>query len=257
MKRKCSINGCERPHAAKGFCMMHYYRMRNNVKDMRPEPIPQAEYVQKSIEARRKNYGQPCMFPNCNNPYYAKDLCHTHYELQRRTGGLVYKKNKPKQRCSVNNCDNLASTKGFCRFHYIRKKTGVPLNRPKGNKGELNVHWRGGVARYPNHSEMKRARKEVLEQANYRCWFCGGPAVQIHHKDGTTHNHSKDNLISVCRKCHPRRKTNSTSKYKRLYGKTLNELADALNVSTTTILKYHHRDGNLSKLGFYYIGNKH
>ena len=35
----CSIAGCNLAHASKGYCVMHYNRMRSGCDDMRPERI--------------------------------------------------------------------------------------------------------------------------------------------------------------------------------------------------------------------------
>lgn len=39
-ERTCSVPGCERRHAAKGLCKMHYYRLRRN--ELHVGPIPEA-----------------------------------------------------------------------------------------------------------------------------------------------------------------------------------------------------------------------
>jgi len=71
-----------------------------------------------------------------------------------------------------------------------------------GPKGKNNINWKGGVAEYPDHYEMKKLRLEVLEEANYTCGICGGKATEIHHIDKTKTNHVKENFLAVCRRCH-------------------------------------------------------
>jgi hypothetical protein len=102
-------------------------------------------------------------------------------------------------------------------------------------RGEKNCNWKGGLAYYPNHSEMKRVRKEVLKEANNICQFCGGFTNRIHHKDLSKDNHSKTNLVACCQKCnqlpeHRKPKKLCTSKYKRIFGCTLDELSEQFHI---------------------------
>ena len=66
---------------------------------------------------------------------------------------------------------------------------------------------------YPNHYEMKKARIQVMDRFDGNCVMCGDFAWCIHHCDGTDWNHSIDNLIAVCHRCHFRifhKRSNST-----------------------------------------------
>jgi len=94
------------------------------------------------------------------------------------------------------------------------------------NRGSKNGNWRGGTSEYPDHYLMKKIRLEVLKQANYICKKCGNKANQIHHKDQSKDNHSKENLLSVCHSCNHKMSKDYTSKYKMIYGHTVKELLD-------------------------------
>ena len=67
-KRPCSVTGCDKPHRAKGLCVVHYnYTWRKTNKDApRREPV------------RR------CDFPDCGRPHYCKGYCTAHYQQHRR-----------------------------------------------------------------------------------------------------------------------------------------------------------------------------
>jgi len=204
--RKCSIDGCERRTSAKGFCQSHY------IKAKRLGEIP----------------GPKCKVENCNKGTYGKGFCHNHHELNRRNGSPTYKKDML-IKCSVPECNRLMTGRNrfdFCKFHVHRRYVSIELNRPFGNKSELNPNWKGGIAEYPDHSLMKRIRKEVLKEANNICQFCGGYANEIHHKDQSKDNHSKDNFIACCHKCNSQIRKPYTSKYKRLYGYTAKKLIE-------------------------------
>jgi 5-methylcytosine-specific restriction endonuclease McrA len=164
--------------------------------------------------------------------------------LEKKNGIPITKKEIVMQ-CSAPGCHKYVtalSRSGLCRFHYGRKWRGVDFARPKGNRGELNVHWRGGVADYPNHYEMKKVRKEVLREANYKCFYCGGVADRIHHLDKSKDNHSKTNLVASCHSCNMRHRKPSkqfTSKFRRIYGKTAAEIGKEIGYSPAMICLLH------------------
>ena len=171
-----------------------------------------------------------CSVKGCDRKYSGRGLCHNHYELSRRNGFPGYQSHSP-QKCKVEKCEKMATPRrDLCQFHQVRKLKGVPLDIPMGKafSGNRNPRWNGGTSEYPNHSEMKRMRKEVLKEATNVCHYCGKYANQIHHKDLSKNNHDKENLVASCHKCNhlPQNIKVSTSKYKRLYGYTGKELIE-------------------------------
>lgn len=56
--RTCTIDGCDRPHLAKGLCAVHYARAYRNV----------------------------CLVDDCGKKVRAKGRCDTHYRQWRREG---------------------------------------------------------------------------------------------------------------------------------------------------------------------------
>lgn len=167
-----------------------------------------------------------CSIEKCNRKHYALNLCQNHYELNRRNGDPI-KKRDILIKCAVSGCNGkitILSKSGLCKFHLRRAYKKIQFDRPVGNKGKNNPHWNGGTSEYPNHSLMKKVRLEVLKEANYICHFCGGIADRVHHIDKSKDNHSRENLRASCRKCNSRFSKSRTSKYKRLYGKTFIEL---------------------------------
>jgi len=204
MKEKtCKIEGCDKKLFGLGFCNMHYARQRRGITDMRPGKLPCKKW--KEDDPRfRKNIG--CSFLNCENKHYAKGYCRIHYNLNRRYGLPLYKKDFPKPICRVVDCYKLSiGDHGFCKFHLIRFRNGVKLERPKGVEGELNYNWNGGVSAYPNHHKLKKNRLIVLENSNWTCKYCGGKADRVHHRDKTKDNHKLQNLAPSCAKCNSQR----------------------------------------------------
>lgn len=173
-----------------------------------------------------------CAVEGCNLVVRGKQkYCRKHYVRNRRTGnplGLLTP-------CQWPGCTRTGHEK-FCSYH---KNTKRPPGAPRGwyLMGERNPNWNGGVCEYKNHGDFKRSRLSVLQTANYICADCGGPAREVHHKDGSTSNHSTENLVPLCKKCHKKYDRPYTSKYKRLYGYTLNEMSKIYGVSSNTVLK--------------------
>ena len=119
------------------------------------------------------------------------------------------------------------------------------------DKKEHNTPREKGTAEYLHHSsEFKKARIVVLKRAQGKCEICGSPADVVHHIDGSKSNHNIVNLISLCDQCHLVSHKDDlgiingrlfagnytgTSKYRRLYGFTLSEMAAILGCSIYTI----------------------
>ena len=247
--KKCSIEGCEREVDSRGFCQMHYIRMKNGNTDMRPGRLPHPGNKGgkwRPDDPRYKNKNRPCDVPGCNGTYYANGLCRKHDAQRRRKGFLACTVSFFRfVKCSVENCKNMSvGIHGLCSTHYDRKRNGADLNRPIGVKGELNHWWKGGVAQYQNHYEMKKIRKIVLEEENYTCYICGKPTKQIHHLDGTKSNHDRSNLRACCASCNLKMVPYHTSKYKRAYGKKLFQITQELGISAAKAIKLH-RSGEL------------
>jgi 5-methylcytosine-specific restriction endonuclease McrA len=197
---------------------------------------------------------EKCSVNNCNNPCSTKGFCHTHYERIRRNGNLTYKRDVIKV-CFIIGCDKKISgvnRSGLCTFHRVRKHNGIHPLRQKGNSGHLNPMWKGGVSEYPNHYEMKKNRLIVLKKANYICQFCGKHANEVHHLDMSKNNHKKENLTACCRKCNSQirnPKHKNASKFRKLYGKNLQELSITLKKSVKTISNMHN-NGKIKRLKF-------
>jgi len=185
-----------------------------------------------------------CKIDGCETDYYAKNLCRKHYARNLRTGD-PHLKIKEQRICNEPGCARIALCKALCCFHYKRKRRGIASDRPFGNKGELNPRWRGGTSGYKNHHQMKKIRLFILEMSDNTCYFCGGFATEIHHRDQSKDKHTMRNLVASCHYCNSRPE-NRTSKYKRIYGKTLLQISKDLNLSIYYVYKLHH-EGKLKQ----------
>ncbi len=76
----CGAEGCDRPHEARGYCFMHYDRLRRtgDVQADRPKQKP----------AGRERLFDGCQVPGCDRPHIARGFCSRHYMQERaRNGG--------------------------------------------------------------------------------------------------------------------------------------------------------------------------
>ena len=45
---------------------------------------------------------------------------------------------------------------------------------------------------------------DVLKRDGNKCLLCGNEKILIHHIDGNKNHNSMNNLVTLCRKCHPK-----------------------------------------------------
>ena len=73
----CKIEGCERPHYARGLCALHWQRVRNGTP------------LDKPIQAQQSRAGRTCRIEGCDRePRTTRELCHAHYMRQRNGTAL-------------------------------------------------------------------------------------------------------------------------------------------------------------------------
>jgi len=179
-----------------------------------------------------------CSVEGCDKIKSVRGYCHNHYALFLRNGYPGYK--KMRVNCKMEGCNERTRSLGYCHFHYHRFKHNVPLDIiGHAGKGVRNGRWKGGISEYSNHSEMKKTRLLKLQQVDYICENCSKKAYLIHHIDKTKSNHDLDNLKALCRSCHYKNHPKKTSKFKRLYGFTLTELSNKLNIPIHKVYLLH------------------
>lgn len=245
-KKKCKIDGCEKLHSRKGLCNMHYIRVRNGITDMRIGRLPK-------IGTDGTRHKGICSLDNCSNTHYAKGFCQNHYALNRLNGEPTKLKYMKRDKCSVYMCNNFATVQShLCKFHGKRKCRGIDLNRPKGNSGKLNIRWNGGTSEYQNHYLLKKNRIAVLARDGNICFKCGKYTNQVHHKDHKKTDHSMENLAACCNSCNLKMAPTKTSKFIRLYGRSLSEIAKEIGKSEVQA-HYLHKTGKLKTMVDGYI----
>lgn len=70
--KTCTVEGCNRKHASKGYCSMHYKRWRSHghTDSTRAEP----------------NLQEGCSLEECDSSFWARGFCRTHYHRLVRYG---------------------------------------------------------------------------------------------------------------------------------------------------------------------------
>ncbi len=110
MSALCQIEGCTRPHKARGLCQTHYaQRLRGS--DFSP------------IRSRVREKPPECVEDGCSEPVKAKGLCKAHYQRFLRHGHTRYRdRKKPAKQCAIDGCDSILYAKDLCHAHYLKQR---------------------------------------------------------------------------------------------------------------------------------------
>lgn len=214
----CSIDGCDRPVHARGWCHAHFERWRKTGDVDAATPV-----------APRFPSDGTCSVAGCGKPVQGRGWCATHYMRWRRHGSPDLPERQQSD-CSVDGCERLVKALGYCMKHYTRFRIhGDPLivhappvecsvegceKKPR-HGGLCPMHASrlirhgdplGMAATLPNsevnyHVLHTRLRKERGSARNHQCIACGRPAstwAQIHGADPC----GFDSYVPMCRSCH-------------------------------------------------------
>jgi len=165
----------------------------------------------------------------CNRKHYARGYCKKHWNNIREGRQL-----EP-QKCNYPGCNSRV---------LVHIKEQLCSNHFPSYFASLHPRYKrdGGKWGYKDYRKIKKFKKK-------KCELCDSKKnLDIHHEDLDPRNSNVENLITVCRKCHlryfhkkykhPKLYKKKGSKYKRLYGKTLKEIAMEKNCPETAIFKW-------------------
>lgn len=129
----CTVEGCGRPHKARGYCQTHYMQFKRGVAPVGP------------IRTRVAVKPDECAEDGCVEPVKAKGLCKMHYQRLLRHGYVrANRRAKEIGSCSIDVCESREYAKGLCHAHYMKhirwRKKGVDAARYQ----EM-LHDQGGV----------------------------------------------------------------------------------------------------------------
>jgi hypothetical protein len=140
----CTLDGCGRPHKARGYCPTHYMQFKRGIAPVGP------------IKTRVAVKPDECVEEGCSDPVKAKSLCKMHYQRLLRHGytGRTERK-KPPRECMIEACDNHVYAKDMCHAHYAKQRKwlahGVDAQRYQDMLRE-----QGGVCAICHRRERQR-----------------------------------------------------------------------------------------------------
>ena len=129
----CTMEGCGRPHKARGYCQTHYTQFKRGVTPVGP------------IKVRVSVKPEECSEDGCPSPVKAKGLCKAHYQRLLRHGHTMYRDRKTAANpCAIDACDNHAYAKGLCHAHYLKQRKWRAAGVDASRYQEM-LHEQGGV----------------------------------------------------------------------------------------------------------------
>jgi hypothetical protein len=169
----CTMEGCGRPHKARGYCQTHYMQFKRGITPVGP------------IKVRVSIKPDECAEDGCAEPVKAKGLCKMHYQRLLRHGYVrANRRAKEIGSCSIDVCESREYTKGLCHAHYTK-----------------HIRWRKKGVDATRYQEMLREQNGV-------CAICGKPERAPDKASGKTrdmaidHNHETGAIRQLlCSNC--------------------------------------------------------
>lgn len=243
--KKCSISGCTKHYAARGYCLTHY---QQKIRSGELRVLPRINggpcrvvgcsrfaltrgmcdyHYQKEMAKMR-----PCRIENCSEFGKYKDgLCEKHHSRLINSGNTddpTYNKSK---KCSIPTCKNTVHAVGLCKQHYgvktatlwkqARRKARLCVRCGKSNDKKL-----GYCSNCNKLYTEKRAsrRKRFAEQG--LCSYCGRVKATIFRLRHGAEEHTP--VTPMCETCYIR-KTASFALGAEKHWKVLKDIWDKQN----------------------------
>jgi hypothetical protein len=156
----CTIQGCGKPHRAKGYCSAHYWSWRNNGDPLIGRP-------------RQLRMSGKCLVNGCDKKARSGGMCHGHYKKARLTANPVHRIRQiiylrvyhwwpeTKKKALIR---SRSSQSREVRRKYLKTYRHDPKER-----------WRLAA-----NAAVRSAKKSGRLRQN-RCEECGEPKSQAHH----------------------------------------------------------------------------
>jgi len=146
--------------------------------------------------------------------------CHlkklNNFQKLENAGG--YKDGRTLKTCYCIKCGTRVNTRSFIYGSKLCHSCSAK-NNPKQYStsfGNKNINWKGGISKLPYPFTFTEALKILIRKRdNCRCRKCNKKKdyreLDVHHIDYNKQNCKKNNLITLCKKCHS--KTNFDRDY--------------------------------------------
>ena len=170
----CSIEGCEKPHQAKGWCTHHYNTNRNHGSPTYFEDLPPKDPI--------------CKEESCGDASRIRGYCKRHY-LKARWKKTIEVERRSSKKCEM--CSKPYYAKGYCVDHYAQfRYHGDPCRRDRRRKGSGHTNKKGYRHIYVDGKRIQEHR-HVMEKHLGRPLE---PYENIHHINGRKDDNRLDNL---------------------------------------------------------------
>lgn len=129
-QRTCSVDGCDNPCSARGWCGKHYARWSRTGDLFHTEP--------------RQSRAGPCSIKGCTGKPVGRGWCNKHYRRWQRNGDpLLYTPQiTPEGECAIDDCIAPVAHRGWCSKHYQRWRASGDPSRgrsPQSRDGHCSV----------------------------------------------------------------------------------------------------------------------
>ena len=167
--RVCSIEGCGRKHAAHGYCLMHYKRLKKHGT---------VDYTWGG-----KEVGRSCQY--CERPVIAREMCFRHYQMWHRHGDPLFSDKKK--------VDGLPPGEHKRRdYRMVTKLAEADLSAKSAKNPFTTKHDAPSNDNF--RSKWLRDGRRQDRQWEHRKVAGAKPGEVVHHIDGNPLNNEKANL---------------------------------------------------------------
>ncbi len=185
--KQCQVEGCDRKLLGKGYCSMHYQRLRKS----------------KTVGGAETRYGHNpvfCAVPDCGKRHEAKGYCNVHYKRMRLYDTLEARNTYGLVGCLVDGCLKDHYSKGYCNIHYRRQLAhgddGLLWEKPTKKeryKSKLGYVILYDYKEHPNAGLWGQIAEHTLVMSEY----LGRPlrkGENVHHINGIRDDNRIENL---------------------------------------------------------------
>ena len=166
--RRCSIDGCNRKHAAHDLCLMHYKRQQKHGS-------PEYRWGGKVV-------GRACKF--CDRPVTAKEMCWRHYLMNYKHSDPLYA-DKKKTEALPNGV--------HARRGYLMECPVVDITKAAPSDATVEKGDRRHAIAFKNHG-LRDGSQRHRRQWVHRKVAKAKPGDIVHHVDGDPRNNAAENL---------------------------------------------------------------